>query len=297
VIVGGKQFRAIDSRCWDAARRLSDMDRDGVDIQIISPMPELLSHWFGAADADALARHVNGATAELVAKGNGRFVGFGMAPVQDPELAARRLEEIGALGLRGIEIGSHVDGVPLGDAKLHPFYAAAEELNLAIMVHPLRPAGMERLGAKPELAAVAAFPLETALAATSLLAGGVPERFPHLRILLSHGGGALPWILPRLDHAWGLGGSLKALFPTQPSRSARHFYYDSVLYSARSLEFLAHAVGRERIVIGSDYPFLIQQERPGDFALQALTANFDANAMAFLDGTHVRRTAKAAQRF
>jgi aminocarboxymuconate-semialdehyde decarboxylase len=240
---------------------------------------------------------VNGATAELVAKGNGRFVGFGMAPVQDPELAARRLEEVRALGLRGIEIGSHVDGVPLGEAKLDPLYAAAEELNLAIMVHPLRPTGMERLGEKPELAAVAAFPLETAFAATSLLAGGVPERFPGLRILLSHGGGALPWILPRLDHAWGLGGSLKALFPAQPSHSARHFYYDTVLYSSRSLEFLAATVGRERIVIGSDYPFLIQQERPGDFALQALRADFDANAMAFLDGTPARRTARAAQRF
>jgi aminocarboxymuconate-semialdehyde decarboxylase len=296
VIVAGKQFRAIDSRCWDAARRLSEMDRDGVDVQVVSPMPELLSHWFEAADADALARHVNGATADLVARGNGRFVGFGMAPVQDPELAARRLQEVHALGLRGIEIGTHVDGVPLGDARLDPLYAAAEELNLAIMVHPLRPAGLERLGGKAELAAVAAFPLETAFAATSLLAGGVPERFPGLRILLSHGGGALPWILPRLDHAWGLGGGLKALFPGQPSHSARHFFYDTVLYSARSLQFLAETVGAERIVIGSDYPFLIQQERPGDFALQALKTDFDANATAFLDGTHRQSTAKAARR-
>lgn len=299
-MVGGKLFRAVDSRCWDVLRRLADMEADGVDVQVLSPMPELLSHWFGTSDADDLARHVNGVIADMIAASPNRFEGIGMAPVQEPELAARRLGEIRAMGLCGIEIGTHIDGVPLGNARLDPIYAAAEELGLVILVHPLRPCGMDRIGGKPELAAVVAFPLETALAAASLLAAGVTERFPRLRILLSHGGGALPWILPRLDYAWSLGGDFRDLFARQPRIMARRFYYDTVLYDAPSLRFLADAVGGDRLVVGSDYPFVIRQQRPAVFAAEALGSGIDlhANAAALIappiDGGHKAETRWAA---
>ncbi|RJF89385.1 amidohydrolase [Oleomonas cavernae] len=289
IVIGGRPFRVLDACNWDSAARLADLAAEGVDRQVISPMPELLSHWFDAAEADLLSRHMNEALAALVATQPDRYLGLGMVPVQDPELAARRLEEVKTLGLRGVEIGSHINGLPLGDASLDPFYAAAQALDLAIMVHPLHPVGRERLGGNPALAAAAAFPLDTALAGASLLAAGIPDKYPRLRILLCHGGGALPWILPRLDQVWSLGGSLGALFPRKPSEMARKFYYDTVLYDAPSLRFLAQTVGIDRIAVGSDYPFVIQQGRPVDFALGALHCpgeQLARNALDFLGLGH-----------
>jgi aminocarboxymuconate-semialdehyde decarboxylase len=286
VIVGGKVFRATDSRSWDSDRRLQDMQADDIDIQVVSPMPELLSHWFPAADADLLSSHINRSIATLCSARPDNFIGIGMVPVQDPALAARRLADVKALGLCGIEIGSHINGVALGDPRMHEFYAAAEQADLAIMIHPLHPSGMERMGGRPELAAVAAFPLETALAATSLLTHAVTERFPRLRILLSHGGGALPWILPRLKHAHALGPPLQELFARDPAEMARAFYYDTILYDRRALRFLADAVGADRIVAGSDYPFSIKQNRPAEFAEHALGVSretFADNAARFVN--------------
>lgn len=286
VIVGSKVFRAIDSRSWEGERRLQDMQADDVDVQVVSPMPELLSHWFPAKDADALSGHINRAIADLCAAHPETFIGIGMAPVQDPALAARRLADVKALGLVGIEIGTHVHGIALGDPRMDEVYGAAEEADLALMIHPLHPAGLDRMAGRPELAAVAAFPLETAFAATSLLTHGVTERFPRLRILLSHGGGALPWIVPRLKHCRALGPPLEALFARDPGEMARSFYYDTVLYDGAALRFLAESLGMDRIVVGSDYPFSIKQDRPARFAEEALGVGrqmFEVNAERFLN--------------
>jgi len=270
-MVGGKVFRVIDSRSWDAKRRIEDMAADDVDVQVVSPMPELLSHWFPPGDADALCRHVNEGIAELCAAHSLHFIGIGMVPMQDPVLAVKRLEEIKSLGLRGIEIGSHINGIPLGDPSLHEVYAADEQAGLMVMMHQLHPLGLDRMGGRPELAAVAAFPLETAFAAVSLMTHGVTERFPELRILLSHGGGALPWILPRLRHARSIGPPLNSLFPRDPGEMAKAFYYDTILYDDLALDYLLAKVGRDRLVAGSDYPFTIKQDRPAEFAEQALS--------------------------
>jgi aminocarboxymuconate-semialdehyde decarboxylase len=139
-----------------------------------------------------------------------------------------------------------------------------------VMVHPLHPLGLDRMGGRPELAAVAAFPLETAFAAVSLMAHGVIERFPKLRILLSHGGGALAWILPRLKHAQSIGAPLDTLFPGDAGEIAGAFYCDTILYDRAALDCLLAKVGKHRLVVGSDYPFTIKQDRPAVFAEQAL---------------------------
>jgi aminocarboxymuconate-semialdehyde decarboxylase len=205
--------------------------------------------------------------------------------MQDAPLAIKRLDEIKSLGLRGIEIGSHINGIPLGDIRLHDIYAAAEQADLMVMVHPLHPLGLDRMGGRPELAAVAAYPLETAYAAVSLMSSGVTERFPNLRILLSHGGGALPWILPRLRHARTVGPPLDSLFPRDPGEMVKSFYYDTILYDDVALDYLAAKVGDDRLVAGSDYPFTIKQDRPAEFAEQALglaRETFASNAMGLL---------------
>jgi aminocarboxymuconate-semialdehyde decarboxylase len=285
VMVGGKVFRMIDSRSWEAERRIDDMAADDVDIQVVSPMPELLSHWFPAEDADALCAHINREIAGLCGAHARNFIGIGMIPMQDPTLAVQRLGELKALGLRGFEIGTHVNGVALGDVRLQEIFAAAEQADLAVMIHPLHPLGLDRMGGRPELAAVAAFPLETALAAVSLMTGGVTERFPGLRIMLSHGGGALPWIVPRLRHASSIGPPLDSLFARDPGEMAQAFYYDTILYDRAALDYLAVKAGRDRLVVGSDYPFTIKQSRPAEFAERALAIPrdvFESNARRWL---------------
>jgi aminocarboxymuconate-semialdehyde decarboxylase len=271
VIVGGKVFRMIDSRSWDARRRLDDMALDDVGVQVVSPMPELLSHWFPADDADALCGYVNEGIAALCADHARQFIGIGMVPMQDVALAVRRIDSIKSLGLRGFEIGTHINGMALGDARLNDVYAAAEQAGLVLMIHPLHPLGLDRMGGRPELAAVAAFPLETAFAAVSLMTHGVLERFPKLRILLSHGGGALSWLLPRLHHAYAMGPPLQSLFAKDPTEIVRSFYYDTILYDEPALRYLADKVGNDRLVVGSDYPFTIKQDKPAQFAEQALS--------------------------
>ena len=281
VMIGGKVFRKIDARSWDVERRLSDMIDEGTDMQVLSPMPELLSHWLPADDAEYLADVMNDQIAGMVSHAPGNFAGLGMVCAQDVPRAVRQLQKIKTLGFAGIEIGTHINGVALGSEILLPLYEAAEAMDLAIFVHPLHPAGVERIGAGPEFAAVAAFPLETALASVSLMAAGILERFPRLRILLSHGGGALSWILPRLDVGWSLG--LKGQMNLPPSKAARQFWYDTILYDTASLSFLAGAVGGDHIVVGSDYPFTIMQKQPGAFANRVLDEPaLTKNAFGFL---------------
>jgi aminocarboxymuconate-semialdehyde decarboxylase len=282
VMIGGKVFRKIDARSWNVEQRLADMADDGTDMQVLSPMPELLSHWLPADDAEFLAEIVNEQIAGMIAQAPRNFAGIGMVCVQDVPRAVRQLQKVKALGFAGIEIGTHINGVALGSETLWPLYEAAEDLGLGIFIHPLHPAGLERIGAGPEFAATAAFPLETALAAVSLLSAQVTERFPRLKILLSHGGGALPWILPRMDFGWSIG--LQGQMKQPPSNAARQFWYDTILYDPASLRFLADAVGLDHIVVGSDYPFAIRQKRPGAFAKNALgnDAVLAANAFGFL---------------
>jgi aminocarboxymuconate-semialdehyde decarboxylase len=295
VMIGGKVFRKIDARSWDVDRRLSDMIDDGTDMQVLSPMPELLSHWLPASDAEYLADVINDQIAGMIARAPRNFAGIGMVCAQDVPRAVRQLQKIKALGFAGIEIGSHVNGIALGSDTLLPLFEAAEAMDLGIFVHPLHPAGVERIGAGPEFAAIAVFPLEIALASVSLLAAGIPERFPRLRILLSHGGGALSWILPRLDVGWSLG--LKGQMKQSPSTAARQFWYDTILYDPASLSFLANAVGSDHIVVGSDYPFTIMQKQPGTFATRVLDeAALTKNAFGFLGRVHdVKKLAGAAE--
>jgi aminocarboxymuconate-semialdehyde decarboxylase len=286
VMIGGKVFRKIDARSWDVEQRLSDMVEDGTDMQVLSPMPELLSHWLPPDDAEYLADVMNDQIAGMIARAPRNFAGIGMVCAQDVPRAVRQLQKVRALGFAGIEIGTHINGAALGSEKLWPLYEAAEALDLSIFIHPLHPAGMERIGAGPELAATAAFPLETALAAVSLLAAQITDRYPRLKVLLSHGGGALSWILPRLDFGWSIG--LQGQMKQPPSNAARKFWYDTILYDPASLQFLSKAVGIDHIVVGSDYPFAIRQKRPGEFASNALDdeAVLNANAFKFLGRTY-----------
>ena len=203
VMISGKVYRTVADGSWSVPRRIEAMGAMRVARQALSPMPELLSYWLPLEDGKALIRYLNEQIAEMVALAPQRFIGLGAVPLQDIDSALRELEfTVKNLKFAGVEIASHVNGVSIGDARFEPFFAEAERIGAAIFVHALRPAGQERIvGAFAEQAVC--FPGDIALAAASMITGGIAARHPKLRIAFSHGGGALSMLLPRLVHAWG----------------------------------------------------------------------------------------------
>lgn len=263
VMVSGKVYRTVSHHSWDSQVRVEDMDRANIAAQVLSPMPELLSYWLDAEDGAAMARFLNDTLASMVATAPTRFFGLGAVPLQDIDRAIAELDYVvNQLALAGVEIGSNVNGVPIGDARFRPFFEAAEQWGAAIFVHPLRPAGLERLVGPAALEQVLAFPGEIGLAAASMITGGILERCPRLRIAFSHGGGSLPILLARLQHAWEVFEPLKERMSTAPRDIARAMYYDDLLYDPATIGSLIRCVGETQVMVGSDYPFVIMDRDP-----------------------------------
>lgn len=239
------------------------MDELGVARQVLSPMPELLSYWMDATDAVHLTRYLNEEIGHMSARHPDRFSGLCAVPLQDVALAIDELDHaMHTLGLSGVEIGTNVNGVPIGAPQFEPFFAAAEEWGAAIFVHPLRPCGMERLVGPVTLEQILAYPCDTGLAAASLITGGIAARHPRLRIAFSHGGGSFPSLIARLQHAWSIFPNLRERMPSAPMETARTFYYDSLVYDAALLRNQIAMFGTTQTMIGSDYPFVIQEADP-----------------------------------
>jgi aminocarboxymuconate-semialdehyde decarboxylase len=263
VYIDGRQFRTITDECWDTDRRLATMDQSGVGWQVLSPMPELLSFWRPADEAAALADYVNDCLAGMVARAPDRFAALGMTPLQDPDRAIRVLEAIMVRpGFVGVQIGTNIDGLALGDRRFRPFFAAAERLGAAIFIHPVRPVGGYPLAGPAALTALTQFPCETALAAVSIIASGIASEHPRLRLAFSHGGGALSLLLPRLDHGWSASPAVQAAILERPSIQARRFFYDTLVYDRETLLFLISALGKTQLCIGTDQPFSIAEQDP-----------------------------------
>jgi aminocarboxymuconate-semialdehyde decarboxylase len=263
VVIEGKIFRTVTDDCWDVSRRLSVMDAAGITNQVLSPMPELLSYWIEARDALVLGRVVNETIGAIVEQAPERFIGLGMVPMQDPELAAHEVEALMRdERFRGIEIGTNVNGISIADPCFAPMFAAAEATDAAIFVHALHPGGDNHLIGPPALKAVVAFPCETALTIAGLMTSGTLSRFPRLRIAFSHGGGAFGLVLPRLLHGWKVLASVGKIMTESPAEIARRLYYDSLVYDATALDFLVRVFGERQIMIGTDYPFDIFERDP-----------------------------------
>ena len=255
VMIQGSVYRTVHQSSWLADDRLRDMDRQTVGMQCLSPMPELLSYWLPAGDAQVLLRFLNDEIARMVSAHPTRFVGLGAVPLQDLDLALRELEYIvDELKFPGIEIASHVNGVSIGDARFEPFFTAAEKMGAAIFVHALRPIGQDRL-VGPVTEQAMCFPGEIGLAAASMISGGIAARHPNLRLAFSHGGGVFSILLARMTHAWKLMPKMKETMPEEPGVYARRFFYDTILFDPGALRHVINTFGASQIVVGSDYPF------------------------------------------
>jgi aminocarboxymuconate-semialdehyde decarboxylase len=260
----GKFFREIESNCWDAPARIIDLDRSGVDVQVISTVPVMFSYWAKAQDCYDLSRFLNDHIASVVAGNPNRFVGLGTLPMQSPELAVRELERcMRSLGLAGVQIGSHINEWNLSDESLIPVFSAAQDLDAAIFVHPWDMMGQERME-KYWLPWLIGMPAETTLAISSMIFGGVFARFPNLRVCFAHGGGSFPATVGRIEHGFKCRPDLCAVDnKVNPSSYLGHFYVDSLVHDQRALSYLIEVIGERRIALGSDYPFPLGEDEPG----------------------------------
>src|SRR6185369_13854363 len=250
----------LGAGAYDPAARIKALDEMRIDMQAISPSPILLFYWEEPAVAAHFSRKQNAAIQAVVQKHPDRFVGFGSVPLQSVADSVAIAEEAKSMGLKGLEIGNAVGDKPLDDPSFEPFFEAAQRLDLLLFVHPLE-GGLDRDDPlAPILGNVLQFTYRTTMMIERMIVRGMFDRFPNLRLCLSHGGGLLPFNIWRLDHSYGLRPELKRTVPRKPSEYLQRLYFDTIVHSVAALEFLIKIVGADRVVIGTDYPMAM-----GDF--------------------------------
>lgn len=263
VMIAGKVYRTVSERAWSPTRRIEDMDPMGLAVQAISPMPELLSYWMEPKPASQLLRYMNEQIAEMAALSGGRLVGMGAVPLQDLDLALAELDYVAdKLGFKSIEVGSNINGKPVGSPEFAAFFAACAEKGVSVFVHAVKPAGVERLVGPEKLLPALAYPTDVGLAAASVLSSNLIGRLPGLKMAFSHGGGTLASLLPRLEQARRVFPALLDAMPESPSEGARRLFYDTLVFDAPTLRHLVERFGETQLMIGTDYPFAFHDARP-----------------------------------
>jgi predicted TIM-barrel fold metal-dependent hydrolase len=248
--------RPIGSEHWDPRRKLAFMAHHGIAVSLVSPANPWLD-FLPPDEAAGMSTAVNEDMETLCADSAGRFVGLGLLPMNNPSAAAEELACLARLPhLRGAIIGSLGAGKGLDDPALDAVWAAAERHGQMIFLHPHYGMGNEKLGAYGTAMLLSlSFPFETATAVARMILGGVFDRFPALRFMVSHAGGALPYLAGRLDAALVADHASPVRLRQPPSAYLKQLYYDAIGYQLASLRLLISLAGHERIMFGTDAPF------------------------------------------
>ncbi len=261
---GDKLFREVDNNCFDAGLRIKEMDETRVSIQVLSTIPVLFNYWAKAKDGLETSRFFNDHIAETVVNDPARFIGIGTVPLQDVNLAIREMERcLGELKLPGLEIGSNIKGMNLGDPIFFPFYQRAEELGCSLFVHPWEMMGEQQMQ-KYWLPWLVGMPAETSRAICSMIFGGVFTRFPKLKVAFAHGGGSFPLTIGRIEHGFDVRPDLVAVDNnTNPREYIGQFWIDSLVHDPKAMQYILDVMGEDKICLGSDYPFPLGEAHPG----------------------------------
>src|SRR5579862_156664 len=228
----------------------------GVDTQVIS-LTTPGTHVESLSTASRLASLVNDAFARVVTDKQGRFIAYATLPLNDPAASVSELERACTqLGMRGAMLFSNVNGVALADERFWPLYEAADALGAVLHIHPTDPVGVEAM-TDYWLMPLVGFLMDTTLAAAKLVFTGVPDRFPRIRWVLSHLGGAIPYLAERLDRGWEAFPDCRVNIKRKPSEYLRHFYYDTVNFDPMAVRLAVDFAGASQVLAGSDYPHQI----------------------------------------
>jgi aminocarboxymuconate-semialdehyde decarboxylase len=256
IVCGETTFRKVTSVLWSVPERLAEMDRAKVSHQVVSPVPVTMEFAAEPGADPAYARAMNDSVAAACTESGGRLLGLGCLPFGDPAAVVPELERCMDLGLRGVEIGTRIGDLDLDAPELAAFWAACAQSGACVFVHPvLGGTGVVRRSGQPFDLGLGML-ADTAIAASSLVFGGVLERHPDLRVALAHGCGAFPWAYPRLRVAAGLGGEAR---PEIWDALTRRLYADTLVFDDEHLRLLVHRFGTDRLLLGSDAPFFPDQ--------------------------------------
>ncbi len=287
--VNMKQMKDRANKLSDIATRLKDMDRMGIDVQIVSPSP---SQYYYYADADfglELSRASNDRIAEIVASTPDRFAGMCTVPLQNPKMAVKELERcVKKLGMRGVEICTNVNGIDLADKRLglDKFFAKAEELGTVIFMHPMGFTHADRM-TDHYFNNIIGNPLESTLAVSHLIFGGVLDRFPKLKFVVAHGGGYLAHYRARMDHGWKARPDSSTIIKKKPSSYLKKFYFDTITFDTGMLESLIDLYGAKHVLMGSDYPYDMADDTPVQ-SVQSVESLNAADRQLILGGNSAR---------
>lgn len=263
MMMDDKFFREIESNCWSANDRMSECDGYNVDVQVLSTVPVMFAYWAKPKDCLEVAKFLNDHIAGIVRDFPKRFVGLGTLPMQDPKLAIQELERCKKIGLKGIEIGSHVNDWNLNEPQVFEVFRACQDLDMAVFVHPWDMMGKSSME-KYWLPWLVGMPAETSLAICSMIFGGVFERLPNLRVAFAHGGGSFPATISRIQHGFDVRPDLCAINnDVAPKNYLGKFWLDSLVHDETMLNYLIDLVGSDKIALGTDYPFPLGELEPG----------------------------------
>lgn len=267
---GNAVTRAVNQRQLEAIRpkmdgfdvRLADMDRAGVDVQAVAVAVYQYYYWADAELGAKAARMVNEELAEATAGHDGRFVPLGTVPLQDCDAAVEELRHLaGRLGMRGIEIGTHVEGEEISAPRLAPFWAEVERLGLVVVIHTQGATHPERMQ-DHNFVNVIGHAFEATLATAHLIFDGVLARHPDLKIVVVHGGGYLPAYAGRIDHGWRAREDVREGVAEPPTSYLRRFYFDTMVFEPGQVRYLVDTYGADHVLLGTDYPYDMGDEDP-----------------------------------
>ena len=285
----GSRFFGITPPMTDPARRLEDMDRVGIDVEVVSVSTPNVFFAEGMAQVEP-ARALNDAYAELIARHPGRFKGFASIPMDAPDAALEELHRaLGPLQLNGVILLSNIRGRNLTDPAYRPFFEEANRLRACLFLHPMLPAQAEPFG-EFVLGPLVGFPFDTSLAVARMCFRGLFRDFPDIRWVIAHLGGAIPYLMERLDNGFRDFAECREHIDELPSVYLRRLHYDTVSFNAPALRMARELVGADHLVMGSDYPHLLGSIDRAVSSLEALDlpaaekeAVFSGNALRILN--------------
>ena len=300
VMVGDKEFRPITSLCWDPAARIEDLDRQGVDLQLICATPVLFAYQRSAEHAADCAEIFNDAALELCERGQGRFRALCQVPLQDPDAACREVSRAYRAGHVGVQIGNHVGDRELDDEGIVTFLQHCAAEGIPVLVHPWDMMARERM-TKHMMSWTVGMPAETQLSIVTMILGGVFDRVStDLKLCFAHGGGSFAFLLGRLENAWHRRDIVRGKSSQPPSAYLDRFCVDSAVFDTRALRLLVEVMGEDRVMLGSDYPFPLGEEEIGKLIGSSMDLNEAAkaklragNAVAFFQLDLTKTTAAA----
>jgi len=252
----GARFFGVTPAMTDVSRRLEDMDRVGIDVEVVSlSTPNVF--FADAQHQPEIARMVNDAYAELCAQHPARFRAFASIPMDDPDAALKELHRaINELKMNGVILLSNIGGKPLTSPEYRPFFAEANRMKLCILLHPMLPANTDPFR-EYVLGPIVGFMFDTTLAVARMCYDGMFKDFPDIRWIVGHLGGAVPYLMERMDNGYRDFIECRAKIDELPSVYLKRLYYDTVNFNSHMLMMVRNMIGADHMVMGSDYPHLL----------------------------------------